>query len=316
VATAAAIGGFAVRPAEVNRANPATRAYFILRIGRGQSRQRAVVITNHGRTPLTVYVDPVDGLTGATSGVVYGNRGSPLHGAGIWVKPAARILTIPPHRSRLAHFSVLVPQGAAVGDHVAGLAVQAVQPTKAAGHTFTVTVIVRAVVGIEVIVPGHTQRSVKLLSVALAPLPGTTVPSVLVGLKDTGGLICHPRLTVALRRASQTRTVSQTLGTILPRQPILYPLRWPAPLLAGRYAIRVAAANCGQPQTLSALARYGPVHTTGRSAQPESTREAPTVVNMTRALEWWQVALIALGAALAGGLIAPIALRLLERRRT
>jgi hypothetical protein len=65
-ASAASIGGFAVRPATFDRAVPATRAYFIVHAGRGNSPREVSVITNDGGTPLTLDVDPVDGLTGVT----------------------------------------------------------------------------------------------------------------------------------------------------------------------------------------------------------------------------------------------------------
>ena len=86
-AQAATIGGFGARPAHFNPNVPATRAYFIRTVPRGGSFTDQVIVTNTAAKPVTLRVYPVDGLTGATSGVVYGNRGVALHGAGLWVTP-------------------------------------------------------------------------------------------------------------------------------------------------------------------------------------------------------------------------------------
>ena len=87
VATAARLGAFSVRPAEFNAADPVTRAYFKLHLRPGSTYSGNVVVHNAAATPVTLYVYPVDGLTGVTSGAVYGNRHVQLHGAGRWLTP-------------------------------------------------------------------------------------------------------------------------------------------------------------------------------------------------------------------------------------
>ena len=107
-ASAASICGFGVRPAHADPSNPATRAYFIIHARGGSTRQDAVIVTNGGMKPLVLEVDPVDGLTGVTSGVVYANRGVPVHGAGAWVTPTERRVTVAPRSSTPVDFTVTV----------------------------------------------------------------------------------------------------------------------------------------------------------------------------------------------------------------
>jgi hypothetical protein len=73
-AQAATIGGFGARPAHFNPNVSATRASFIRSVARRGSFTAQVIVSNSASKPLTPRVYPVDGLTGATSGVVYGNH--------------------------------------------------------------------------------------------------------------------------------------------------------------------------------------------------------------------------------------------------
>src|SRR5271167_2433845 len=81
VASATSIGGFSVRPSHFDPSNAATRAYFIETARAGQTINDQVVVTNTGPTTIQLRVYPVDGLTGATSGAVYGDGQDPLRKA-------------------------------------------------------------------------------------------------------------------------------------------------------------------------------------------------------------------------------------------
>jgi hypothetical protein len=232
-AVAATLGGFGVRPATFDPSDPATRAYFVVHARPGAARTEQVVVSNNQSTPLTLHVNAVDGLTGVTSGVVYANREIAASGAGTWVTPTLSRVTVPGRATIRVGFTVRIPRGAVPGDHVAGIAFEPVHSTKSGGN-FSVTVVVRTVVGIEIEVAGTARQSLRLYSMSLAPLPGTDVPSVVVSLKDTGRKLCRPRLKVALTGASGTTVVAQSLDTILPGDRIAYPLRWPGALRPGR----------------------------------------------------------------------------------
>jgi len=311
-ASAATIGGFGVRPANPDPNVAATRAYFIITAKRGSTRREAVVVSNSDSQPLVLEVDAVDGLTGLTSGVVYANRGVAVHGAGAWVVPDVRRVTVPPRSSITVGFTARIPRYALKGDHLAGIAFEALQKTKSGGH-FSVTVVVRTVVGVEFIVPGHATRHLRIYSIALAPLPGTTVPSAVVTLEDDGHLLCHPQLTVAIKGQNATATTAQTLGTILPGDRIAYPFRWPGALSQGRYAVSAKATRCGQPAVMRTVAAYS-LSTRAASSTPSPTTVAPTapLASTSGGWSWWLYGLVGLGGMLAGGALV----LLVARRRS
>ncbi len=257
IAAAASIGGFSVRPSHFDPNNPATRAYFIETARPGQTIDDQVVVNNTGPTSIQLRVYPVDGLTGATSGAVYSDSQDPLRKAGRWVTPAVNFLTVPGGASRTIGFAVTVPAGTSPGDHLAGLAVQNAHPQRSAGR-FSITEVVRAVVGILMEVPGTAHPQGALSGLRLSALPGTQVPAVIVTLGNAGLRLCKPTLAVTLAGAHGLQpTITRTLDTVLPGDTIPYPFPWPRALQAGSYAASATVTDCGTPVTYRVLTRLG-----------------------------------------------------------
>ena len=259
-ASAASIGGFGVRP-QRSSSDPATRSYFIVDARPGSRQHQAVVVTNHSPQRLVLDVNAVDGLTGMTSGVVYANRGVRVHSAGAWIRLAPRQVAVPGASSVVVHFAVQIPRTAHPGDHVAGISFEPATGKRSSGR-FSVKIVVRAVIGVEFKVPGPADESMRLSSIALAPLAGTRIPSAVVTLADVGRKLCRPRLAVTIKGAGAAKTARQTLDTILPGDRIAYPFKWPGKLRYGRYDVSARATACGPPVVIRALATYS-----GKTAQ-------------------------------------------------
>jgi len=240
-APASAGFGIALRPAHADPNDPATKAYFKPTVSPGETFTDQVMVTNTGDAPIELAVSPVDGLTAPTSGAVYGNRQDPVTKAGTWVSTAPGTVTVPPHAELPVPFTVKVPKDVAAGDHLAGIAFEDVHPTQA-GSNFAVTQIVRAVMGVQVIVPGPGAFGVRVDNAALQSLPGTAAASVVVTMGNDGTRLGKPILSVALSGPSgYQRTAKRPLDTILPGDTIAYPLAWPDVLQPGDYTISVTA---------------------------------------------------------------------------
>jgi hypothetical protein len=292
-AQAASIGSFSVRPAEVDVNNPLTRSYFIHTLPAGGSFRAHVVVANTGRQPIDLYVYPVQGLTGTTSGVVYGNRQDARGGAARWVHPDVNTVHVGAGSQLRVGFSVLVPADAKAGDHVAGIALQPVKATRSGGR-FSITEVLRGVVGIELKVAGAASPAISLQGAALHPLPGTNFPAVVVKLSDVGLKLCKPHLQVSLRRSGSLGTVSHPLDTVLPGDTIQYPFPWPHALAAGTYSTTVRATGCGAPATLTA------VTTLGKALSRDSTSGAAPTPSTQSGPSWWLFALIGIGGLALG----------------
>jgi hypothetical protein len=295
-AQAATIGGFGARPAHFNPQVPASRAYFIRTVPRNGSFNDQVVVTNTGSAPLALRVYPVDGLTGATSGVVYSNRGVALQGAGQWVTPAMSMVTVPANSQTTVGFTLHVPGNAAIGQHLAGLALEDMHAGKSSGR-FSVTEVLRTVVGIEVTVPGPSQLHLSLNSFSIAPIQGTTYPSVVVNLANTGTNLCKPLLAVSLTGPAGLQRATRQLDTVLPGSQIPYPFVWPHALAAGSYSASITATRCGPRQNLHGSASLGAklVNSTVPSADTRAPSGGSTI-------PWWPIALVGFGGIVIGTL--------------
>ncbi len=311
VAAAATIGGFSVRPSHFDPNNPATRAYFIETARPGQTIQDRVVVNNTGPTTIQLRVYPVDGLTGATSGAVYSDAADPLRKAGRWVTPGTNFLTVPPGTTSYISFAVQVPAGTSAGDHLAGIAVQNAHPQRSPGR-FSITEVVRTVVGILVEVPGTAHPQGALSGMRLAALPGTQVPSVVVTLGNTGLRLCKPTLAVTLAGAHGVEpSVTRQLDTVLPGDTIPYPMPWPRPLQAGTYASSATVSGCGTPVTFRGLTRLGG-GLTGTATNPNGLSLGGS--RSGSAFSLWMVGAAA-GLGLLIGLAALMFWLILARRR-
>jgi Bacterial protein of unknown function (DUF916) len=225
--------------------------YFTLAVAPGATVHDAVIVINRSKAPVSLAVSPVDGLTGQTTGSVYGNRQDTVRKAGKWVTPELRALTLPAQSSRTIAFTVTVPATAVPGDHLAGIAVENTVPTESS-NGFNIKQILRNVIGVRVIVPGRAAFSPKLTSLGIEQIGATGIASVSVGLGNSGRALAKPSLDVALRGPSgYSSTITRKLDTVLPGDTVTYPFAWPDILVKGSYDVTATLTGGGTSVTMN-----------------------------------------------------------------
>lgn len=292
----AAAGGstFSIRPGHYDPNDASTRAYFDRKVSAGDSFSDDVVVSNGGSTPVTLFVYAVDGLTGQTSGAVYGNRGTPLRRAGRWLRAAVSRVTVAPGKEVDVPFTVRVPQGTVPGDHLAGIAFENARVTTSGGR-FRIRQVIREVLGVLVRVPGPAQPQLQLGPSTLSTLPGTGLASVVVPIANVGRSLCKPQLAVLLTAGSFRERVARQLDTILPGDRIPYPLVLRHGLKANAYRIDTRASCASSSTRHSSLVRLGsPLRGTADPAPPVIVHSGGS------SFPWWLIVLIAGGAAVGG----------------
>jgi hypothetical protein len=293
-ASALTDGGFGVRPAHFDPANPATRAYFIRSIKPRGTFSDQVIASNGSDSALRLRVYAVDGLTARTSGAVYANRSDRKFRAGTWVRPAVSLITLAPHGESVVGFTVRVPKGTPPGDHLAGIALETVRRPRS-GARFSVVEVVREVVGVLVQVPGPARPRLAVGKTALRALPGLSRASAVVVIGNAGRKLCKPTLRVALSGPhGYRRAVSARLDTILPGDTIPYPLPWPSRLRPGHYSASSRAACPGTVASSRSSIRLG-------SALSGPTPHSPTSSHSSNSsTPVWVFLAVALGSAAVG----------------
>jgi hypothetical protein len=257
-----------------------------------------VIVSNSGAGTVRLLVDAVDGMTGATSGSVYANRGGAPARSGRWVRPDVRQITVAPHTSRRVTFSVYVPFGASPGNHLAGLAFQNVKAQQGRGR-FAIRQVVRVVVGVEITVPGLARTRFALPHLGIQALGGTAMPAVVVRTQNTGRVLCKPDLSVTLSgRGGPARTVRHRLDTVLPGDTINYPLPWPRRLADGAYTVDAVASGCGPHAVQHAVVHLG-TGLRGTASRPGVLLPAAPAPAPSPT-PWWIFGLVAAAGGIAG----------------
>ena len=298
VATAAdaspTIGGFSARAlGPDDEVTPDT--YFKVQLKAGDTFSGRLLVISSAKEDARLKFYSVDGLTGKTSGTVYSNIDDPRKGASRWITPRKEILRLPAKGEKKVGFDVKVPEDAIPGDHVGGLALQLADQKKTTGQ-FAVTQVIRVAIAVQIVVEGPAAPAMNLTSMKLEALSGTQIPSVTVGMANTGQLLCRPQLTVSLAEdGAVIGTVTRRLDTVLPRQSIPYPLQWPKPLQPGTYQATAVTEGCGDRAELKADLKLA------SSLRGSSRAPGPLELPDEGGTPWWVFLLGGLGVAAAFG---------------
>lgn len=299
-AAAPSLGGFSARALDDDK-QPMVKPYFTVTRNAGSKFVGHLQITNASDQSARLHVYGVDGLTGTTSGTVYSNMDDPKRDVGRWITPERGIVRVAPKSSTVIDFTVDIPEQVEPGDHVGGIALESVDKPKSDG-SFAVTEIIRVAIAVQMRIRGRAGTSMALTNLGLQALPGTQVPSVTVGIKNTGRLLCKPKLAVTLAQGdNQLGTITRDLDTILPGKEIPYPLPWGTALPAGTYNATVNLSGCGPASTKTAQLELTS-DLRGTPEKPGTNLEKPEEGG--DGIPWWVLVLVAVAALVGGWLLA------------
>ncbi len=303
--------GITLSPAHSIVGQSASRAYFLRSLAPGKNYSDQIRVTNGSLRPVTLDVVALDGLTAATSGVVYDQ--TPIAGDSGWLRLASSHIVLPALSSRLLGFTVQVPLGATPGDHLAGIAFTDPIAQSRTRGPLTIRTLYRNVIGVETVVSGPAVARFALPAESLAAGPGTGLATATVTIDNVGQLLDRSTLTVSLQAGSYRRLVTRRLGVILARQSIGYVVDWPTGLPAGGYTMTSELSGTNFPtvrlvRTVT-LAQPAP----GGTAAPIRAFAVPAPVPAAATPGLTLAALVALG--LLGVTLAGLAAFLLRRRR-
>ncbi len=307
-------GGISLSPERPTSELGAESSYFTWSTAPGSRLANGVVVTNGESRDATYAVSAVDAVTADASGASYRDAGAPSSDAADWIRLGSSRVTVPSGGRVVVPFTVQVPAGATPGDHLAGLAFQDVQGSAGSAGPLQVTTVGRSVIGALVRVAGPAPTALAVRGAALEPLAGTGSPVVVVGLDNTGRRLARPQMTVRVQRAGYDRTERRALDTLLPGDPLHYPVRWPEALVPGSYRITVGLTAAGlTPVSFSGEATLAPpgqgqAGAAGQGVQADGVRSGSSGVSKTFVL------VVAAASVAVVLLVAGLVLVVLRRR--
>jgi hypothetical protein len=196
-------------------------------------------------------VSPVGARTGTTTGITFGLGHGHHPNPRVWVAPSVHTIRVPAGVTRLVPFTVKVPRGAKPGDHMAGLAFRQRRLKSQGTKPIGITEVVRNVIGIEIVLPGHVRFLPRLRRVWFHTVGNTGIGAVYVRLANHGLKLGKPKLTVTLVGPHHyRRRLVRQLDTVLPNSTISYPFTWPVRLASGRYRVTAVLSAGGRSAVL------------------------------------------------------------------
>lgn len=202
--------------------------YFVIASERGSVVRDALHLSNPGREPVRVRLDPVDATSAQLGGVDYSSATEAPEAAGTWIDLDQASLTIPPGEVRRVSFAVSVPQDARPGVNLAGIA--AWTPSDAAeqpgdgGLDASVHVQTRRVVAVQVNLPGPAAPVLVIPAVTAIGRPDGIY--LQVSIRNDGNGFAEGEGVLRLGEGDGAISRSFALDKVVPGTTVWYPIRW------------------------------------------------------------------------------------------
>jgi hypothetical protein len=260
----------------------------------------SLYLRNPTDRPVTVLVDPVNGITSSTLGSAYHQRGARPTGAASWLALGERRVSLAPHDGERVPVTVQMGSGVRPGDYLAGISIQSAGGSGdvALHGNVAVSSVQRYGIGVEVRVPGPRRNHLRLTGVRLQRKPTATTFSLLA--RNDGNAILqdvHGEATITQHGHLVGRRAIGP-GTFVSGTSIAYPLLFPKlqPALGDTYKVSAVMRYPGGVARINRNVKFGAV-----DAERQQSFGGPQV---DKGHTGKLLPFILLGALLAGALLA------------
>jgi Bacterial protein of unknown function (DUF916) len=221
---------FVVQPA---RGPETSNGYFVIDTAPGKHVHQSVLLRNDSERALELRLAAVDAATGTYGGASYALPDGTPHLTGSWISLEDRSVELGPGQATTVGFALDVPEDAAGGQHLAGLAVWS--PSDRSGDAkeggSSIRVQTRSIVAVEVDLPGSSQPHLTISGIE----PLVRADGLYLGIhvaNDGHGL------TTGEGTAEVTGdgfVSSFSVDTFVPQTDITYPVKWRKSAADGDY---------------------------------------------------------------------------------
>lgn len=240
---------FLVRPAP-DSSTTAEGSYFLLEIEPGAEIVQNLELRNDSPEPIVLELAGVDAVTGPLGGASYGLATDEVTRAGAWIELQETSVPLEPGASASIPFTVSVPSDAQTGEHLAGLAVAAVESdapaaTTDAGGGASVDIRTRRLVAVQVNLPGAAEP--ELVISGVRPVARPQGLYLEIDIEHVGTALARGEGTISLPGDGFEQDF--VVDTFVPRTTIAYPISWTADTREGSYDAEVELRYDGKVAT-------------------------------------------------------------------
>jgi hypothetical protein len=202
--------------------------YYIFDAQPGSLVEGRIRVANTGSRTGTARLYGVDAATGPTSGATYLTDPGHESSVGEWTHPAVGSVTLRPGETRVVPFQVLVPWGAAPGDHLGGITADAGvrrgRAVKRHASAFRIDVRTLTVIAVQVRVPGTRTPALAIDGIRAGGIP--SYQQLFLRLRNPGNVLVKGRgsLVVRSRGGRVLKRAAFALDTFVPDTRIDYPV--------------------------------------------------------------------------------------------
>ncbi|MDP9069502.1 MAG: DUF916 domain-containing protein [Actinomycetota bacterium] len=278
--------------------------YFMIAAEPGQRLEQSVYLRNDSRKPLKLNLAGVDATTGPVGGASYELPNDPRDAVGAWISLDRDSVTVPPGKGAEVTFEVDVPDDAATGEHLGGIAVWApaeeddVEAAPAGQAGASVAFQTRRIIAVQVNLPGPSEPLLAISGVTPVARPDGIYLEI--GIENQGTALTKGDGIIMLPDDDFQREFP--LDTFVPRTSIAYPIQWVAAADNGTYDAAVEIRYDDK------IATWEGTFTVGDAVQEELAQR-----QTNRPPRDWLPIITMVALVLAAGLLL---LLLKERRRT
>lgn len=242
---------FGIRPTRAYEDRPESFSYFSHILEPGSVLDDEALVLNDGDEPVSLVLYAADGHTAQNGGTSFTAQGEyssgGSRGVSDWITLTTNAVSLDGGEELTVPFTIIVPEDATPGHHVAGLVVEAPPGSSAPGSgeegeaQFEVLVIHRVGVAVVIDVPGPRAPGLEIDGARLIQQDEQGATFAL-DLHNTGNILLQPLGFIDIRTVDgeELSSLSIQLDTILPGDEATYNISYPIHLSDSDYILSIA----------------------------------------------------------------------------
>lgn len=216
--------------------------YFTLEAEAGTTNELVVVLGNADDEPLSLRTYASNVLPIVNGGFALSPEDVTPEGTSLWLDYAPETLDFAPGEGVERSFTVTIPEDAAPGQYITGLALETAEPLEVEGSALFQQVI-RKTIAVFIIVPGEETPAFTLGD------PGVAVdgalPRIVIPVENSGNVLVRPQGELVVRDAGGKAVVTAPvqMGSVYAGLTVPLSVALTTPLPEGEYTVEVALTD-------------------------------------------------------------------------